>query len=209
MKGKNKTKGIVFDLGGVLIENFGEVFIENTSKELKAPLAKVKKIIQQEEADLEKGKEKSLEFWKRVCKKLKIQCPNNRVLEGLWIKFYAFKRFAVPNKKMIGLVRKLRKNHKVAILSNIVEQHCQIIRKGNLFDDFDAALMSNEIGFRKPERQFFQEASRRLGIPFANLIFIDDQLRWVKAARKVGIKSILFKSAEQLEKKLKRIGVYF
>lgn len=205
MKKQLEIKGIIFDLGGVLVGAFGKAFIRNVSKELKTPPIKLNKIIQKKEANLQKGKETSLEFWKKICQELKIQCPDSRILGSLWINPY--KRFAVPDKKMIMLVKRIKKNYKVAILSNTIEEHSRINKKIKLFNYFDEVLLSNEVGFRKPEKQFFQEASKRLNIPFSKLIFIDDQLRWVKAAKKIGIKSILFKSEKQLEKEFKKIGI--
>lgn len=205
MKQRLKIKGIVFDLGGVLIEDIGDGFAEYASKKLKIKPEKLKRYIHKEGIEmLGKGKETSLEFWHRACNKLKLECPSDKILKTFWVMPY---KHAKIKKEMIGLVKELRKNYKLAILSNTIKDHSQINRKRKLFDYFDEVLLSNEVGFRKPEKEFFKEASKRLGIQRKNLIFIDNEMRWIKAAKKYGLNTILFKDRKQLEIALKKKGV--
>ena len=84
----SNIKAIVFDLGGVLIGDFSKAFFANTSKELGVPISKIKRAIRKEEVLLQQGKETSLQFWKRVCKKLSIVPPSRKVLISLWTKPY-------------------------------------------------------------------------------------------------------------------------
>lgn len=205
MREKPKIKGIIFDLGGVLVDDFGDLFIEYASKKLVTPPRKLKKVVQEEEGRLGRGEETSLEFWHRICDKLRIKCPSDKILQNLWVKPY--KQHVKIKKEIVGLIKKLGKNYKLAVLSNTIKEHSQINRKRKLFDYFDEVLLSDEIGLRKPEKEFFDEASKRLGMPFRNLIFIDDEMRWVKVARKYGLKAVLFKNKKQLEMALKRKGV--
>ncbi len=200
---KTKIEGIIFDLGGVLVEDFGRQFLDNASRKLKVPATKLKKVIQQEEAALQKGKETSLEFWRRVCGQLKIECPLDKVLETLWTRPY--RKHARIKKDMLKLVKKLREQYKVVVLSNTIKEHSKINGERGIFDYFDAVLLSNEIGLRKPEKKFFQEASKKLSISPDRLLFVDDEMRWVKAARKHGLRAILFKSKESLEETVSKL----
>lgn len=202
---KPEIKGIIFDVGGVLVEKFGAEFIEYASRELKIRPGKLKGVIQKEEGVLQRGEETSLEFWHRVCGKLKTKCPSDKILQTLWIEPY--KQYAKIKNEVIDFVKKLGENYKLAILSNTIKEHSQINQERKLFDYFDEVLLSDEIGLRKPEKEFFDEASKKLGLPFKNLIFVDDEMRWVKAARKHGLNAILFKNRKQLEITLKGRGV--
>lgn len=202
---KDKIKGIIFDLGGVLVETFEKEFLECASKQLKVSKNKLATIIQQEEPALQRGKITSIEFWHRVCGKLGIEYLSDKVLQTLWIKPY--KKHAKINNEMLKFVKKIRNNYKLAVLSNTIKDHSQINRKRNLFDYFDKVLLSDKVRLRKPEKEFFNEASKRLGIPFKNLIFIDDETRWVKAAKKHGLNAILFKTVDQLKKSLGKFGI--
>jgi len=208
MKKRNeiKIKGIIFDLGGVLIESFGSAFLKNASQKIGATKNKLGKLVQTEEQFLERGEETSIEFWKRICKKLKIQCPSDRTLASLWVKPY--KAHAKLKQDTISLVKKLQGKYKLAALSNTMKEHNLINRKRKLFNYFDVLLLSNELGMRKPERRFFELASKKLQIPFQNLLFIDDDMRWVRVARKYGLQAILFKSADRLEASLRRLGIH-
>jgi len=207
MSKKDKIKGIIFDLGGVLVEAFGKEFLEYASEKLKAPKDKLGVMIQKEEPALQRGEITNIEFWQRVCDRLSIECPSKKILLTLWLKPY--KQQAKIKKDTLALVKRLQKNrYKTAILSNTQEEHNQINKKRKLFDYFDLVLLSNEVGMRKPERKFFQLASKELGIPFTQLVFVDDEMRWVRAAKRCGLKAILFKSAGQLEKVLNKLGIH-
>ncbi|MBU1046069.1 HAD family phosphatase [Patescibacteria group bacterium] len=205
MKKQSEIKGIIFDLGGVLIKDSGVAFIKYASGKLKIEPKKLGKVIRQEADALGRGEETTLEFWHRVCCKLGIKCPSDKILQTLWVKPY--KQHAKIKKGMFGLIKGLGKRYKTAILSNTIKEHSQINRERGLFDFFDEVLLSDEVGLRKPEKKFFGEASKRLGIPLKNMIFIDDDIRWVKAARKYGLDAILFKNKKQLVVALKRRGV--
>lgn len=202
---KPKIKGIIFDLGGVLIGDFSKAFFANTSKELGVPVDKVRRAIRREEVLLQQGKETSAQFWRRICKKLRIKAPPNKVLLSLWSKPY--RKNAKLNKGTLLLIKQLSKKYPLGVISNTLKEHTAVNRKRNFFKYFDVVLLSHDVGLRKPQKEIFQLASKRLHIPLSSILFIDDELRWVKAARKAGLQSIQFKSPEQLEKRLKVIKV--
>lgn len=154
---------------------------------------------------LQQGKETSLQFWRRICKKLNVIPPPNKVLLSLWSKPY--RQNAELNKGTPLLIKRLSKKYPLGVISNTLKEHTAVNKKRNFFKYFDVVLLSHDVGLRKPQKEIFQLASKRLRIPLSNLLFIDDELRWVKAARKAGLQSIQFKSPEQIEKRLKVIKV--
>ncbi|MBP5675849.1 MAG: HAD-IA family hydrolase, partial [Bacteroidales bacterium] len=48
-------------------------------------------------------------------------------------------------------------------------------------------FISSEMKMMKPSREFYLEAVRRIGLPPEEIVFIDDSLVNVQAARAVGI----------------------
>ncbi|WP_419801917.1 HAD family hydrolase [Mucilaginibacter sp.] len=72
---------------------------------------------------------------------------------------------------------------------------------------FDGIVVSGDEGIRKPEAAFFQILFDRYQVKPENAVFIDDNLRNVEAARKLGIESIRFTSAEKLEKELQALDI--
>ena len=72
---------------------------------------------------------------------------------------------------------------------------------------FDGIVMSGEEKSRKPYEKFYQLLLDRYKVDPAKAVFIDDNLRNVKAAEAMGIKSVHFLSAEMLEEQLLQVGV--
>jgi 2-haloacid dehalogenase len=68
---------------------------------------------------------------------------------------------------------------------------------------FDGRLVSGEEKTRKPFPDFYQRLIDKFAIDPAKAIFIDDNLRNVKAAAEHGMKSIHFQSPAQLKEELK------
>ena len=65
------------------------------------------------------------------------------------------------------------------------------IRIHHLFDDI---VCSAEVGMAKPDPAVFELACRRLDVPPAECLFVDDFDVNVKAARDVGMAAVLFRS---------------
>lgn len=72
---------------------------------------------------------------------------------------------------------------------------------------FDGIVVSGKEKLRKPSHDFYQLLLDRYEVNKANTIFIDDNLRNVKAAEEHGIESIHFQSAEQLKEELVKRGI--
>ncbi|MEM0992864.1 MAG: HAD family phosphatase [Bacteroidota bacterium] len=72
---------------------------------------------------------------------------------------------------------------------------------------FEGTLVSGQEKMRKPNPLFYQRLLNRFQIDPSQSVFIDDNLRNVKAAREQGIPSIHFQSPEQLEKALVAMGI--
>ena len=72
---------------------------------------------------------------------------------------------------------------------------------------FDGRVVSGDEKMRKPFPEFYQLTLDRFQLKAANTLFIDDNLRNIKAAEKLGIQCILFESPEQLKKDLQARGI--
>ncbi len=74
---------------------------------------------------------------------------------------------------------------------------------------FEGILVSGAEKIRKPNPKIYELVLERYTIDASKAIFIDDNLRNVKAARASGISSIHFQSVEQLEEDLSAINLHF
>ncbi len=72
---------------------------------------------------------------------------------------------------------------------------------------FDGRVVSGVEKTRKPFPEFYQRLLDRYNVDPANAVFIDDNARNVKAAEELGIKSLHFRSPEQLRAELQQLGL--
>ena len=72
---------------------------------------------------------------------------------------------------------------------------------------FDGIVVSGKEKIRKPSPDFYQLLLDRYEVNKSNTIFIDDNIRNVKAAEAYGIESIHFQSPAQLQEELIKRGI--
>lgn len=72
---------------------------------------------------------------------------------------------------------------------------------------FDGIVVSGKEKLRKPFPDFYQLLLDRYMIDKTNAIFIDDNIRNVKAAEEMGIETIHFQTSAQLGKELQQRGI--
>jgi len=77
----------------------------------------------------------------------------------------------------------------------------------NFLHWFDGRVVSGDEKTRKPFPVFYKRLLGRYSVHPSEAIFIDDNLRNIKAAEELGIKSIHFQSAGQMKKELEEAGI--
>jgi HAD superfamily hydrolase (TIGR01509 family) len=107
------------------------------------------------------------------------------------------------------LLDKVRERYRVGFLSNSNEVHSELIPRafGVLFRREDRFLFSHRLKVAKPDPEIFRRAAEILGALPQHLIFVDDLLENVLAARGVGMTAFQFTDAVTLEKTLRREGL--
>jgi FMN phosphatase YigB (HAD superfamily) len=205
---EKEIKGIIFDVGGVLTENVGNldsIPYAILGKMLGIPEKNIKQAIAREILPLRRGKESNKDFWLRVCGRLGIPFPNPDTLTDFFAKTYGESMRA--NDQTFAIVRDLKKKYPLGIVSNTIPDHASVNWKRKIYDNFDTVILSCEVGLSKPQKEIFELAARRMDIPAENLLFIDDAARYAKAARRAGLQAITFKSPDQLESRLRKLSV--
>ncbi|MDR1022878.1 MAG: HAD family phosphatase [Prevotellaceae bacterium] len=93
-------------------------------------------------------------------------------------------------------------------LSNWSAETFPVARKGHpFFDSFDGIVLSGEEKICKPNPQIYAILLKRYKLHPEQCVFIDDRQENLNTAKEMGITPILFTSAAQLRKELKRLGV--
>lgn len=96
----------------------------------------------------------------------------------------------------IELVRKLKKDYKVGLLSNNVKKWIeQTLKNEGIEDLFDATIISSELGVRKPNALIYYEALRKLSAKPDGAVFISDEVADdLVGAAGLGMKTIWLKT---------------
>lgn len=97
------------------------------------------------------------------------------------------------------LAERLRaKGIKTGVLSNIFGLGVKPLREGGFYEGFDPVLLSCEVGYAKPDSEFYQMAVDKLGVKPEEVLFIDDQQYVLDPAHAMGMHTILAESPEQI-----------
>jgi 2-haloacid dehalogenase len=88
-------------------------------------------------------------------------------------------------------------------LSNWPAEKFALIRtQHEFFDWFDDMVISGEVRMVKPGKEIFQLMLDRIGKPASECIYIDDHDPNIRTAAELGFTTILYDSADQLQKEL-------
>lgn len=196
-------RNIIFDLGGVLnnidpkktIEAFGQLGMQN--------LIGDKGLTYDHDIFylMEQGKITSEEFRNGVRKLLPGEVTDDQI-DAAWTAML----LDFP-KVRVELVQKLRNEFAIYLFSNTnaihVMKYQSNFRNQHGFEIsslFEKDFHSNEIGYRKPTLESFQEIIRLSGIHPEESLFIDDSLQNVEGAIASGLKGYWLKPGQKVEK---------
>lgn len=195
-------KTILFDLGGVLFTNGTKKFITDISVRYNLDSNLVQNVMdgnigsQYREAKITRD-----EFWKLVLEKLQIN-ENIDTLEKEWINGYEL----ISGTK--DIVFELKKKYKTYYLSDNVKERVEAIdRKYHFMEWFDGGVYSHEVGVRKPDPKIYEFVLKKSQTQPEEAVFIDDKPSALEPAQKMGIKTILFISSEDLRDRLETLKV--
>jgi len=198
-------KGVIFDLGGVYLSSTVSHRINAVAKKFKVSPAKVRKAAGLYFHLSQVNKISDKEFFNAIINELKLNI-NWKRFHSYWMSPY--KKYSKINKKVYSLVKKLKKNgYKVAALSN-TEPHISAYNyQRKLFSPFDYVVLSFEVKMRKPDQSIYEHTLKLMKLQARECVFIDDYEKYLIPAGKLGMETILFKSAEQLKEDLQQLHI--
>jgi epoxide hydrolase-like predicted phosphatase len=190
-------KSVIFDWGGVLIDNPRAKMISYCANYLNVSEEEFKQVHYKYKPDFQKGNITEDEFWQYICADLNISKPTVTSLWGT-----AFRAAYVEKKEVFSLAVLLRKKHyKIGFLSNTERPGMDFFHEQQ-YNLFDVTVFSCAEGVKKPEKRIYEIALTRLGVHPRAVVFIDDTEENIVGARRVGLHTILFESVHQLRKEL-------
>jgi len=212
-KEKQKIKAVVFDVGGVLQLGKYSIFSFRRHRSLSVHhfMARALNIsIDQWFDSIDTPYAKSIEgkITKKEC--LAIMSKNLSVssehLEKLFI--YTYHKYFKRNKRLYETAFKLKeRGYKIAILSDQWYVSKEALINPEDASKFNEVIISCDAGLRKPNPKIYELIIKKLKIKPSQIVFIDNQKWNILPAKKLGIKTILFKSNRQASRELIKFGV--
>jgi len=191
---------IIFDLGAVLVDWNPHYLYRNLfadEQEMKDFLANITTPDWNEEQDAGRPLQEGTEL---LVQQYPHHEANIRAFYGRWEEMLGD---AIEG--TVELFKQLKDNgkYKIYALTNWSAETFPIaLERYDFLNWFDGIVVSGTEKMRKPNPAFYQLLLDRYNTKAEEALFIDDNLRNVLAAQKMGIKSIHFSSAEQLKKEL-------
>ena len=104
-----------------------------------------------------------------------------------------------PNEEIIPVIKELKKNADVILLSNAVEGFVErIFEEYSLTDLFDKIFISCYLKMAKPDPAIYQYAVSQMNKEYDEIYMIDDNIKNVENLHEIGIKGIQYKNIESL-----------
>jgi putative hydrolase of the HAD superfamily len=187
-------KAVIFDWGGVLIENPTEGILQYSREVLGigagCMLAAYRKLMPY----FQEGKISEEEFWKGVRRRTgaKREMP-----ESLWLA--AFENSYVEKKDVFAVAAELYEiGYRTGILSN-TEKPARPLMERESYRIFDPIVLSWEAGSAKPQNRIFEVLIEALSLNPSEILLIDDVAANITVARQLGLQGLLFTDAETLK----------
>lgn len=190
-------KLILFDLGGVVFTNGTKLFIKTLSKRYRLPIERFEEFLDGPVGtQYREGKISRDQFWQEALAHLPLK-ESADVLTKEWIAHYDL----IPGMK--ELVAQLKRKYQVMYLSDNVRERVESLDdRFKFLRWFDGGIFSHEVGVRKPDLRIYKLALKTAGVTAAEAVFIDDKPKNLVPAKALGMKAILFESAEKLKQDL-------
>ncbi|MFO7923716.1 MAG: HAD family phosphatase [Bacteroidales bacterium] len=204
-----KPDAIIFDLGGVLlnldfkrsIDEFIAVGFRNIENELSRLL-----VSRPAGNDLsffhlyETGRISSREFRDELRKHAGRDIPDKDI-DRAWTAM-----LVDMHEENIRIIEKLKRLYRLFLLSNTNAIHIETLldskEKGEGFSRltelFEKLYYSHEVKMRKPDREIFDHVLKDAGLKAENVLFIDDSVHNVEAARTAGLQAYHHKANTSL-----------
>jgi putative hydrolase of the HAD superfamily len=190
-------RGVIFDFGGVITENFDPDTARAYELELGLEPDTLAAAIFDCEPWLEVSQGRISEelYRERFGAGLPRPVPAER-LAALWRFVFDLTGIRPGARELIAATR--ARGFRVALLSNERLSLRATLERWDLAPLFDCIVISAEVGMRKPDPAIYRHAAEGLALPAGTCVFIDDREGNVLAAREVGMHALRFESLEQL-----------
>ena len=200
-------KAVVFDIGGVLIEESGALARDIVAEKHGFDSGDFKEYAMKNLSKSHNGELEAEDFFKGLVDELDLDIEPSVLVED-WLS--AREESSKVNGVVKETVDKLAGNYLLGVLSDSTCLNERASARKNCYGPFDFKIVSNDVGSQKPEKEIYDILVKELNgrdVKLEETVFIDDEPENLVPARELGIKTILFEDAEQMIRALKFFGV--
>lgn len=193
---KGRTRALLFDLGGVLIEIDFERALRHWAPMSQLPLAELRTLFRFDAAyeQHERGEIEAGDYFAHLRRTLKLEATDAQIVEG-WNAIFIRE---IP--QTVAMVTHARRHLPCYCFSNTNRTHQEfwMTRFGQASSGFDRVFVSWELGWRKPEAEAFARVCREIGAEAGEVLFFDDTQENVEGARAAGLQAALVRSPQDV-----------
>ena len=142
------------------------------------------------------GMIKEYDFWHCLCAELGIDPPD----KGRSLIREALEEAYKPKNKVQELLREIQKTEIMTGLLSDAEKPSVQFFYDHIHPLFDAVVFSSMVGTEKPEKHIYKILVKELGVNPEEIIFFDDRIENVEAAKEFGIKAYQVTEANEMRK---------
>lgn len=187
-----EVDALLYDFGGVIIDIDFDWIFGRWAELAGVPMQQVKSRFSHGEAYQrhERGEIDLADYFRAVRREIGIDLDNAQLTDG-WQRV-----FGPEHPEVVEALRRLRGRVPQYLMSNTNRTHFEFFRRryARALEPLDRIFASCEMGKRKPEREAFEHVSRAIGVSLDRVLFLDDTLANVEAARAAGMKTVHVRS---------------
>jgi putative hydrolase of the HAD superfamily len=197
----SRTPALVFDFGGpVLLTPFELVAISQPGTAAYDLLAGVGPLAPADQPDpewvaMQGGEFSEREYWDRRAIEWGQRAGQPGTIQALIAHLYDPPREELIRPGAWSLMRDVKAaGRAIGVLTNDLRtfHSDEWVAQMQILDLVEVIVDASVEGTHKPDRRLYELMSERLGVGFADMVFIDDQLPNVVAARELGIPTVHF-----------------
>jgi putative hydrolase of the HAD superfamily len=188
-------KAVLFDYGGVMSSGGQGVEItERIANNLSVSKERALELLDIGWTLYANGVVSETEFWRQLEEAYGQAIPETQ--RNIWNDWETMR----PLPEMLEFVHELKLHGiKVGVLSNVIPFTIDQIRAHGVYDEFDFAVLSAEVGVSKPDEEIYRiTLSKVPELHPEEVVFIDDQERHLAPAQAVGMQTVLAESSDQV-----------
>jgi putative hydrolase of the HAD superfamily len=195
----------LFDLGNTVIKLAYERVLAGVCRDAGVSRDHLVELLEQAGGyrDMERGAVTFWEFYEFLTERAGYR-GSIRELHAIWSDF-----FDGPVAGIEEVLERVREKYRIAFLSNSNEVHSELIPRqfASLFRPDDRFIFSHRFHAAKPDPEIFRRALEVIGSLPRHIVFVDDLVENVMAARALGMKAYQFSDSRTLLRELERDGL--